>query len=56
MDDALGKLSKDAETMAHQMVLMRDQVAELEAANAAATRCKSYKRRRVQKKDPYSQR
>jgi hypothetical protein len=35
--------------MAHQMVLMRNQVAELQAANEAATRRKSHKRKRIQK-------
>jgi hypothetical protein len=49
MVDALEKLSKGAECMAHSLVLMRSQVAELQAANKAATRRKSHKRKRVQK-------
>jgi hypothetical protein len=48
MVDALEKLSKGAERMAHSLVLMRDQVAELQAANKAATQRKSHKRKRVQ--------
>lgn len=48
MVDALEKLSKGAEMMAHSLVLMRNQVAELQAANQAATRRKSRKRKRVQ--------
>jgi cytochrome c2 len=34
----------------HSAVLLRNQVAELQAANKAATRRKSHKRKRVQKK------
>ncbi len=34
--------------IAHSLVLMRNQVAELQAANKAATRCKSHKRKRIQ--------
>jgi hypothetical protein len=49
MVNALEKFAKGAEIMAHQMVLMRNQVAELQAANKAATRRKSHKRKRVQK-------
>ena len=33
---------------AHQLVLVRNQVAELQAANEAATRRKSHKRKRIQ--------
>jgi hypothetical protein len=33
MADALEKLSKGAEQMAHSLVLMHNQVAELQAAN-----------------------
>jgi hypothetical protein len=47
--DALGKLSKGAQRMAHSVVLMRNQVVELQAANKAATRRKSHKRKRVQR-------
>jgi hypothetical protein len=49
MVDALEKLSKGAERMAHSLVLMRSQVAELQAANKAATRRKLHERKRVQK-------
>jgi hypothetical protein len=44
MVDALEKLSKGAERMAHSLVLMRDQVAKLQAANKAATRGKLHKK------------
>jgi hypothetical protein len=47
--NALEKLSKGAERMAHSLVLMRDQVAELQAANKAATQRRSHKRKRVQR-------
>jgi hypothetical protein len=43
MVDALEKFTKGAEMMAHQMVLMHNQVAELQAANEAATRRRSQK-------------
>jgi hypothetical protein len=49
MVNALKKLSKGAERMGHSLVLMRDQVTELQAANKAATRRKSHRRKRVQK-------
>jgi hypothetical protein len=49
MVDTLKKFATGVEMMAHQMVLMRNQVAELQAANKAATQCKSCKRKRVQK-------
>jgi hypothetical protein len=49
MVNALEKFFKGAEMIAHQMVLMRNQVKELQAANEAATRRKSHKRKRVQK-------
>jgi hypothetical protein len=49
MVDALEKLSKGAEMAAHQLVLVRNEVAELQAANKAATQRKSHKRKRVQK-------
>jgi hypothetical protein len=35
--------------MAHSLVLMRNQVAELQAANKAATQRKLYKRKRIQR-------
>ena len=46
---SLESLSKGAEIMMHSAVLLRTQVAELQAANEAATRRKSYKRKRIQK-------
>jgi hypothetical protein len=49
MVDALDRLTKGAEIMAHSLVLMRNQVAELQAANEAATRRKSHKRKRIQR-------
>ena len=35
--------------IAHSLVLVRNQVAELQAANEAATRRKSHKRKRIQR-------
>jgi hypothetical protein len=49
MVDVLEKLTKGAEMMAHSAVLIKKQVAELQAANEAATRRKSHKRKRIQK-------
>jgi hypothetical protein len=49
MVDALEKLSKGAEQMAHSLVLMRNQVAELQAANKATTQRKLHKRKRVRR-------
>jgi hypothetical protein len=49
MIDALNWLTKGAEMMAHSLVLVRNQVAELQAANEAATRRKSHKRKRIQR-------
>jgi hypothetical protein len=49
MVDVLEKLSKGAERMAHSLVLMRSQVAELQAANKAAMQRKSHERKCVQK-------
>ena len=46
--NALEKLSKGAEMMAHSLVLVRKQVSELQDANKAATRRKSHKRKRLQ--------
>ena len=48
MVDALDRLTKGAEMMAHSLVLVRNQVAKLQAANKAATRRKSHKRKRIQ--------
>jgi hypothetical protein len=47
--EAVEKLAKGAEMMAHSLVLMTKRNAELEAANEVATRRKSHKRKRVQK-------
>jgi hypothetical protein len=49
MVDALKQLIKGAEMMAHSAVLLGNRVAELQAANEAATRRKSHKRKRIQK-------
>jgi len=49
MVDALEKLSKGAEMAARQLVLVCNQVAELQAANKAASKRKSHKRKRIQK-------
>jgi hypothetical protein len=54
MVDALAKLSKGAEMAAHQLVLVRNQVAELQAADEAAARRKSHKRKRVQKEGTHT--
>jgi hypothetical protein len=47
--DALDRLIKGAEMMAHSLVLVRNQVAELQAANEATTRRRSHKKRRIQR-------
>ncbi len=49
MVEALEKFTKGAEMMAHSMVLMTKRNAELQAANEAATRRKSHKRKRIQR-------
>ena len=49
MVEAVKSLSKGAEMIAHALVLSQKRIAELKAANEAATRRKSYKRKRVQK-------
>ena len=46
---SLESLSKGAEMMMHSAVLLRTQVAELQAANEAATRRRSHKRKPIQK-------
>jgi hypothetical protein len=46
---AFEKLAKGAAIIAHKLVLAQKRNAELEAANEAATRRRSYKRKRVQK-------
>jgi hypothetical protein len=48
MVDALAKFTKGAEMMAHSMVLITKRNAELQAANEAASRRKSHKRKRIQ--------
>lgn len=47
--ESLEQLSKGAAMMAHTLVLMKDQVAQLQSANKAATRRRAYKRQRVQR-------
>jgi hypothetical protein len=49
MVESLDQLTKGAAQMVHSIVLLRGQVAELQAANEAATRRRSHKRKRVQK-------
>ena len=48
MVDVVEKLAKDAERMAHELVLMNNQVKQLQKANAAAPRRKARKRKRIQ--------
>ena len=47
--DSLERLTKGAEIMGNSLVLMRDEMKTLRAANEAAKRRKSHKRKRVQK-------
>jgi hypothetical protein len=47
MLEALAKFTEGAEMMAHLMVLMTKRNAELQAANEAASRRKSHKRKRI---------
>ncbi|KAH9876384.1 hypothetical protein J1614_003863 [Plenodomus biglobosus] len=49
MANALTKLAKGAASVAHMLVLSQQRNAELQAANEAATRRKSHKRKRLQK-------
>ncbi len=49
MVDALEKLTKGAEVIAHSAVLIKQQIADLQSANEAATRRKSHKRKRISK-------
>ena len=44
------KVSNGAAMFAHKLVLAQQEIAELRAANQAATRRKSHKRKRIQKK------
>jgi hypothetical protein len=48
MVEAFEKVSKGAAIIAHKLVLAQKEIAELKAANEAATRRKSHKRKRVQ--------
>jgi hypothetical protein len=47
--EAFEKVSKGAAIIAHKLVLAQKEIAKLRAANEAATRRKSHKRKRVQK-------
>jgi hypothetical protein len=49
MVDAFEKLAKGAALVAHKLVLSQKRIAELEAANKAASRRKSHKRKRLQR-------
>jgi hypothetical protein len=48
MVEAFEKVSKGAAIIAHKLVLAQREIAELRAANEAATQRKSHKRKRVQ--------
>ena len=48
MVEAFEKVSKGAAIIAHKLVLAQQEIAELRAANEAATRRKSHKRKRIQ--------
>ena len=48
MVEAFEKVSKGAAIIAHKLVLAQKRISKLEAANAAATRRKSHKRKQVQ--------
>ena len=47
--DAVQRLTKGAEVMIHQAVLLREEVAALQKANEAISKRRSRKRRRIQK-------
>ena len=49
MIESLDRLTKGAELMIHSGVLMREEINSLRAANEAASRRRSYKRKRIQK-------
>jgi len=49
MIESLDRLTKGAELMIHSGVLMREEISSLRAANEAASRRRSYKRKRIQK-------
>jgi hypothetical protein len=46
--EAFEKVSKGAAIIMHKLVLAQKEIAELQAANEAATQCKSHKKKRVQ--------
>ena len=46
--EAFKKVSKGAAIIAHKLVLAQQEIAELRAANEAASRRKSHKRKRIQ--------
>jgi hypothetical protein len=46
--EAFEKVSKRAAIITHKLVLAQKEIAELQAANKAATRRRSYKRKRIQ--------
>ena len=48
--EAFEKVSKGAAIIAHKLVLAQQEIAELRAANEAALRRKSHKRKRIQNK------
>jgi hypothetical protein len=48
MVEAFEKVLKGAAIIAHKLVLAQKEIAELRAANEAATRWKSHKRKRIQ--------
>jgi hypothetical protein len=50
--EAFEKVSKGAAIIAHKLVLAQREIAELKAANEAATRRKSYKRKQIQEEGP----
>jgi hypothetical protein len=52
MVEAFEKVSKGAAIIAHKLALAQREIAELKAANEAATQRKSYKRKRVQAEGP----
>ena len=45
--EAFKKVSKGAAIIAHKLVLAQQEITELRAANKAATRRKSHKRKRI---------
>ena len=49
MLEAFGHMAKGAAMLAHKLALSEKRVAELQAANEAATRRRSHKRKRIQR-------